>query len=117
MAEQAAAGVLPPATGYPEEPIPYVLLKPVTFVVAGPREGESITIDRVEIRELTGDDLINSRGKTDEEKGARLLATACDQPYAFIKKLTAWDFANIGLAFQRFFPKGLSPLEDSPPGS
>lgn len=99
---------------YPEEPVPYTLKRPVTFRLATGNSDklEEVTITEVLIREPDGDDLIAmGKGKTDEEKGARLIAAMCEQPYLFARKLKGWDFAAIGLIVARFFPAEGSPLK------
>ncbi|NBB51505.1 hypothetical protein GVN24_24780 [Rhizobium sp. CRIBSB] len=104
---------LPAGDGYPDGPVPYTLKRPVAFTVVDAKgESRTETVSAVVVREPEGDDLLAAaRGKTEEEKGARLIAALCDQPYAFARKLKGWDFAELGLIVARFFPKEGSPLQ------
>lgn len=92
--------------GYPDGPISYTLRKPVELitVVAG-RDPERSTITSVTVREPVGEDLfVTDRAKGESDKAARLIAQLCDQPYQFAKKLSGWDFTQLGQIVARFFP-------------
>lgn len=94
------------ASTYPDGPVEYILRRPVTItvVVAG-RDPEQTVIDRVTVREPTGEDLfVTDRAQGEAEKAARLVAQLCDQPYQFARKLSGWDFTRLGEIVARFFP-------------
>lgn len=114
MTDAVASPPIDPADDYPDGPVPYPLRKPVVLTTLDARgESRSEEIRAVTVREPTGDDLIAvGKGKSEEEKTARLIAAMCDQPYVFARKLTGWDFTQLGLIVARFFP-----TEDSPPRS
>ena len=97
-----------PASTYPDGPVSYTLRKPVELitVVAG-RDPERTVITSVVVREPTGEDLfVTDRSRGEAEKAARLVAQLCDQPHQFAKKLSGWDFTQLGLIVARFFPTG-----------
>lgn len=109
----AVAGILsdlPPAApgGYPDGPVEIILLKPVTVRVGVEgRNVEERTIDRVTVREPVGEDLFATDKATGEaEKAARLIAQLTDQPFQFVKRMSAWDFTTVGATVARFFPTG-----------
>lgn len=115
---QLKPGELPEGEGYPDGPVPYTLKRPVRFTIPGKSEAEVVRVEKVEVREPTGDDIIAmGAGKTQEEKAARLVSSMCGQPSLFGRKVSGWDFAQIAQIVARFFPKGASPLEGSPPES
>ena len=47
------------------------------------------------------------KAKGEAEQALILIAVMCDQPKAFARKLTGWDFQNLGLIVARFFPQGM----------
>lgn len=105
--EAEPAAPLPADAGYPEGPVHYILRRPVTIYVPNAKqEIEAKTITEVWVREPLGDDSVAAdKGKTDAEKGLRLLAAICDQPFVFARKLSAWDQGRLGEILARFFPK------------
>lgn len=99
----------PTQGGYPDEPVPYTLRKPVVLTTLD-HEGRksSETITRVFVREPLGDDLLAlDKAKGEAESAQILISVMCDQPRAFARKLTGWDFTKLGLIVARFFPQGM----------
>lgn len=99
----------PTQGGYPDEPVPYTLKKPVVLTMLD-NEGRtsSETVTRVLVREPSGDDLLAlDKAKGQTEAAHILIAVMCDQPRKFAGKLSGWDFTNLGLIVARFFPQGM----------
>jgi len=99
----------PTKGGYPDEPVPYTLRKPVLLTTLD-NEGRksTVTVTQVMVREALGDDLLAlDKAKGEAEQALILIAVMCDQPKAFARKLTGWDFQNLGLIVARFFPQGM----------
>jgi hypothetical protein len=110
MAPPAADPAADPTQGgYPDGPVPYPLRKPVVLTKVD-HEGRtsSETITQVFVREPLGDDLLAlDKAKGEAESAQILIAVMCDQPRAFARKLTGWDFTRLGMIVARFFPQGM----------